>query len=209
MGGRLRAVDVWDIKTGYTNTSRGKYVPALVNPTVSETMKLFKYVFWYADYQPQLEIAQGAIPEVKKAGTKILFANGFSQFPPDQRGFGDFAPVENVEQTYFTSILLSNDSVVAVDPAYPTLTRDGAGTIYQFPRGLIPKVNARILYNMGKSSRWASRDSIPIIMGVKDADQPSIVMLAVLLHRFTGNGTTTNNVPAFLRRVFVDEFGVR
>jgi hypothetical protein len=209
MGGRLRGVDVWDIKAGYTNTSRGKYVPALVNPTVSETMKLFKYIFWYADYQPQLEIAQGAIPEVKKAGTKILFVNGFSQFPPDQRGFGDFAPVENVEPSYFTSILLSNDSVVAVDPTYPTLTRDAAGTIYQFPRGLIPKVNARILYNMGKSSRWASRDTIPIIMGVKDADQPSIVMVAVLLHRFTGNGTTTNNVPAFLRRVFADDFGVR
>jgi hypothetical protein len=208
MGGRLKARDVWDIKTGYSNTSRGKYVPALINPTFSETMKLFKYVFWYADYQPQLEVAQGAIPDVKKAGIKILFVNGFSQYPPDQRGFGDFAPVENIETDYFTSILLANDSVVAVDPSYPRLTRDGLGTIYQFPRGLLPKVNARIIYQMGRSPRWASRDALPIIMGVKDADQPSFVMVAVLLHRFVGNGTTTNNVPAFLRKVFVDEFGV-
>jgi hypothetical protein len=207
MGGRLKARDVWDIKAGFSNTSRGRYVPALVNPTFSETMKLFKYVFWYADYQPQLEIAQGAIPDFKKAGGKVLFVNGFSQYPPDQRGWGDFAPVENVETDYFASILLSNDSLVAVDPGYPRLTRDALGTIYQFPRGLIPKVNARILYQMGRSARWASRDTIPIIMGVKDADQPSFVMVAVLLHRFSGNGTSTNNVPAFLRKVFVDEFG--
>ena len=209
MGGRLKARDVWDIKAGYTNTSRGKYVPALINPTFSETMKLFRYVLWYADYQPQLEIAQGAIPDFNRSGGKVLFANGFSQYPPDQRGFGDFAPVENVEPAYFTSILLANDSVVAVDPSYPRLTRDGAGTIYQFPRGLLPKVNARILYKMGSSPRWASRDTIPIIMGVKDADHPSLVMVAILLHRFGGNGTTTNNVPAFLRKVFRDEFGVQ
>ena len=64
---------------------------------------------------------------------------------------------------------------------------------------------------MGKSPLWASRDTLPIIMGVKDADQPSIVMLSVLLHRFGGNPSDgiPNNVPAFLRKVYYNEFGVR
>jgi hypothetical protein len=64
---------------------------------------------------------------------------------------------------------------------------------------------------MGKSPLWASRDTLPIIMGVKDADQPSIIMLAILLHRFVGNpgAGVPNNVPAFLRKVYYDEFGVR
>jgi hypothetical protein len=75
----------------------------------------------------------------------------------------------------------------------------------------LPKANARIIYQMGKSPLWASRDTLPIIMGVKDADQPSIVMLSVLLHRFGGNPSDgiPNNVPAFLRKVYYNEFGVR
>jgi hypothetical protein len=82
----------------------------------------------------------------------------------------------------------------------------GISTSYNFPRGLIPKVNAYTIYYMGKSSFWASRDTIPIVMGVKDAEPASFVMIAVHLHRFTG---APNNATAFLRRVFQGEFGVQ
>jgi hypothetical protein len=75
---------------------------------------------------------------------------------------------------------------------------------------MLPKVNARILYRMQQSPRWATRDTLPIIMGVlgvSDIDQkPNIVMMSVLLHRFVG---PENNVPQFLRKVFQDEFGVQ
>jgi hypothetical protein len=43
-------------------------------------------------------------------------------------------------------------------------------------------------------------------MGVKDADQPSFVLLAALLHRF---GTPPNRVATLLRKVYKDEFGVQ
>ena len=43
-------------------------------------------------------------------------------------------------------------------------------------------------------------------MGAKDADQASVVYIALLLNRF---GTPPNNVAALLRRVFVGEFGVQ
>lgn len=210
MNGRLKARDVWDMKTGYSGTSRGKYVPALVNPTVIKTFELFKYIFWYADNNPQLDIAQTALPEFKRNGGKVLFATGFTEFPPDVRGFGDFAPIDNIESSYFVKKLLYRDSVIALDGTYPTLILD-LGSIYQFPRGLLPKVNARSIYQMQKSGRWASRDSIPIIMGVKDADQATFVLVSMILHRFGGNpsGGIPNNVPAFLRRVFQGEFGVQ
>ena len=211
MNGRLKAKDVWDIKAGYTSTARGKYVPALINPTFTESLKLFKYILWYCDSNPQMDIAQSSIPVFKAAGGKILFVTGFPQYPADASGFGDFAPIDNIESSYFKSILLAKDSLVSVDPAYPTLYRDANPVIYTYPRGLLPKVNARVIYHMGKSPLWASRDTLPIIMGVKDADQPSIIMLAILLHRFAGNpgAGVPNNVPAFLRKVFSDEFGVR
>jgi hypothetical protein len=211
MNGRLKAKDVWDIKYGYTNTARGKYVPALINPTFTESLKLFKYILWYCDSNPQMDIAQSSLPAFKAAGGKILFVTGFPQYPADSRGFGDFAPIDNIESSYFKSILLAKDSLVSGISAYPTLYRDANPVIYTYPRGLLPKVNAQIIYQMGKSPLWASRDTLPIIMGVKDADQPSIIMLAIFLHRFVGNpgAGIPNNVPVFLHKVYYDEFGVR
>lgn len=135
----------------------------------------------------------------------MLFTAGFPQYIAAQGGLGDFAPIDNIESGYFTTILLANDTVVAVDPTYPTLVRDNLGFIYTFPRGVLPKVSARVLYQMQKSTRWASRDTLPIIMGVKDADQPSFVLLGILLNRF---GTPPDQVGALLRKVFKDEFGV-
>jgi hypothetical protein len=210
LSGRLKASDVWDIKTGYSGTSRGKYVPALINPTFTRTLELFKYVFWYSDNNPQLDIAQSSLPDFKRTGGKVLLVTGFGESTPDQRGFGDFAPIDKVESSSFSKILFSKDSLVAVDPNYPNLIRDNSTTIYSFPRGILPKVNAKIIYQMMKSPRWASRDTLPIVMGVKD-DQASVIMVSGILHRFVGNpgGGFPNNLPLFFRKVFHDEFGVR
>ena len=202
MGGRLGSKDIIDIKKGSSAISRGKFVPPLINPTFTETLKLFKYVFWYGDNAPSLDIIQASLPGFKKAGGKVFLAAGFPQNISAQGGLGDFAPIDNIEANYFTSILLGKDSILAVDPTYPTLVRDTLGTIYTFPRGILPKVDARILYQMQPSTRWSGQP----IMGVKDADRPSFVLLAALLHRF---GTPPNRVAALLTRIYRDEFGVQ
>ena len=202
MGGRLGSKDMLDIKLGASAISKGKFVPPLINPTFTETLKLFKYVFWYGDNAPSLDILQASLPGFKKAGGKIFLAAGFPQYIAAQGGLGDFFPIDNIESSYFTSILLGKDSIVAVDPSYPTLVRDSLGFIYTFPRGILPKVNARVLYQMQSSGRWPGQP----IMGVKDADQASFVLLAAILHRF---GTPPTRVATLLRKVFRDEFGVR
>ena len=202
MGGRLGSKDVFDMKKGSSAISRGKFVPPLINPTFTETLKLFKYVFWYSDNSPSLDAAQASLPGFKKAGGKVLLTAGFPQNISAQGGLGDFVPIDNIETSFFTSILLGRDSIVAVDPTYPNLVRDTLGFIYTFPRGILPKVDARVLYKMQASGRWSGQP----IMGVKDADQPSFVLLAAMLHRF---GTPPDRVATFLRKVFRDEFGVR
>jgi hypothetical protein len=202
LGGRLGSKDILDIKKGSSAISKGKFVPPLINPTFTETLKLFKYIFWYGDNSPSLDIIQASLPGFKKAGGKVFLAAGFPQNIVAQGGLGDFAPIDNIEQSYFTSILLARDSVVSVDPAYPTLVRDTLGLIYTFPRGLLPKVDARILYRMQSSTRWSGQP----IMGVKDADKPSFVLLGTLLHRF---GTPPERLARLLRRVYKDEFGVQ
>jgi hypothetical protein len=202
MGGRLGTKDIIDIKKGSSAISRGKFVPPLINPTFTETLKLFKYIFWYGDNAPSLDIIQASLPGFKKSGGKVFLAAGFPQNISAQGGLGDFAPIDNIEQSFFTSILLARDTVVSTDPNYPTLVRDTLGFIYTFPRGLLPKVDARVLYKMQVSPRWAGQP----IMGVKDADNPSFILLATLLHRF---GTPPERLATLLRRVYRDEFGVR
>ncbi len=203
LGGRLRPRDILDIKRGASSIKRGDYVPALINPTLTETLKLFKYLFWYSDNGPSLEIAQTTLPEFKRAGGKVLFTSGFPENVTGQGSLVDFAPIENVESSFFATRLNASDTLVSVaDPTYPTLVRDNVGTIYAFPRGVLPKVNARVIYRMQTSTRWVGQP----IMGVKDADQASFVLMAALLHRF---GTPPGTVAAFLRRVYGVEFGVQ
>ena len=202
MGGKLGSKDIIDIKKGASAISRGKFVPPLINPTFTETLKLFKYIFWYGDNAPSLDIIQASLPGFKKAGGKVLLVAGFPQNISAQGGLGDFAPIDNIESSFFTSILLPRDTVVAVDPTYPTLVRDTLGFIYTFPRGILPKIDARVLYKMQASPRWAGQP----IMGVKDADRPTFVLIATLLHRY---GTPPNRVAALLRKVYQDEFGVQ
>ena len=203
MGGRLQPKDILDIKRGASAIKRGDLVPALINPTLTETLKLFKYIFWYADNGPSLEIAQSTLSEFRLSGGKVLFVSGFPENVSGQGSLVDFAPIDNVEPGFFVNRLNQGDSLVTdSDPSYPNLVRDNLGSLYTFPRGIIPKINARILYRMQVSTRWVGQP----IMGVKDADQPSFVLLAVLLHRF---GTPPTKVATLLRKVYQQEFGVQ
>lgn len=202
-GGRLRARDILDIKRGSSPLKRGDLVPALINPTLTETFKLFKYIFWYGDNSPSLEIAQTTLPEFKRSGGKVLFVSGFPENVTGQGSLVDFAPLENVAASFFANRLSARDTLRTVsDPTYPLLVRDTLGALYTFPRGILPKVDARVLYRMMPSTRWPGEP----IMGVKDADQPSFVLLAVLLHRF---GLPPANVAALFRKVYFEEFGVQ
>jgi hypothetical protein len=230
---------VWDIKALGKYSSRYKYVPAVINPTFTESIKLFKYVLWFTDLNPQMNIAQAVLYDFEQAGGKVLFImGGFPQYPTiDPRGFGDFAPITNMEDSsYFVSTIVRNrngrgDSVIAVDAAFPSLYYDNGSSTegVQYYRALLPKTNAHTIYQMGKSPAfggWSTYTKLPIVMGVADADRnsnPSIVMLAFALHRFSGNPTgkklagdnpaanniTPNNAPLLLYEVLYNEFGVR
>jgi hypothetical protein len=202
MGGRLKPLDILDIKKGATAIKRGTFVPPLINPTFVETIKLFKYIFWYADNGPSMEIAQTSLPAFKQSGGKVFFASGFPESVSGQGSLVEFAPIVDIEPSYFALRLNTGAVIEPVDTTYPALIRDNAGALYIFPRGVIPKLGARVLYRMAASPSWTGQP----IMGVKDADQATFVLVAAQLHRF---GSPNTNVAALLRRVFQGEFGVQ
>ena len=209
LNGRLGSKDILNIKVGSTQFTRAKFLPALINPTFTETLKLFKYVFWFADNSPSLEIAQISIPEFLKSGGKVFFCSGFPENVSGQGSLVDFAPIQNVASVSFATKLFpaNKDSLLPVsDLSYPILIRDSLGSIYPFPRAIIPKINVEVIYKMHASPNWpTSGEPLMGVRGKNLSGKTNFVLIAALLHRF---GTPPNNLAALFRKVFADEFAV-
>jgi hypothetical protein len=198
--GRFKNRDVWDIKTGATATRRGNFVPAFINPTFLETLKLFKYVYWYSDNQPSLEIAQRVLPDFKRSGGKVLLSAAFPENPGGAQGsVVDFAPIDSISSGSINFIpsktIVFPDSQYAV--GYPAIVRDDNPVPVVFIRWFKAKIDARPIYYLGSSSLWKGN---PLI-GVKDSDRPSFVLIGLPLHRFNGGQQT---VGELVKRVFAD-----
>jgi hypothetical protein len=202
LGGRFRGADVLDIKLGATSTKRGKNVPPYINPTFIETLKLFKYVIWYCDNNPTLDLAQISLPPYQQWGGKVVYTASFPESAVDPRGgITDFAPIDSMAPVPITFVpqntLMNPD---AESPGYPVLRRDTKGVPVAFIRSLSRKINAYNLYRFAEDSRWEGRP----VVAVRSGDH-RFVLFSVPLSRFDGDGTA----GAALWTVFTQEFGVR
>ena len=201
-GGRFRGADVFDIRTGASSTSRGKLLPAYINPTFIETLKLFRYIIWYADNTPTIDVAQLSLPEFQRDGGYILYTASFPESAIDPRGgITDFAPIDSLSPTPITFV--PSKTRVEPDPespGYPVLERDGQGVPVAFIRNLSKKINARNLYRFEESTRWEGKP----VVAVRSGDS-RFVLFGIPLHRFDGTG----NVGSLIHSIFRNEFGVQ
>lgn len=201
-GGRFAGADVFDIKTGANSTTRGKYLPPYTNPTFIETLKLFKYVLWYTDNDPTIDVAQVALPEYQRSGGRILYTAAFPESAIDPRGgITDYAPIDSLSPESIRFV--PSGTKVETDsesPGYPTLVRDTQGVPVAFIRNMFRKINARNLYRFEASTRWEGQP----VVGVRSGDS-RFVLFGIPLHRFDGAG----NVGELIHLVFRNEFGVQ
>jgi len=190
--------DYLDIKYGKTSTSPGIYLPKFINPTFTETMKLFKAVLWFTDNDPTLEVAQLSVKGYTDKGGRILLSMVFPQ-TFDTRSLGDFLPIDSVSPVPLNFIPYDTPVNVTQEGQalnYPQLQRDRQGTVARI-RTFYPSTAAAInLYTLGVSGN-------PII-GFKDVESRR-VFIGLPLHRLNGG---PSNVKEFLRRVIIEEFGV-
>ncbi len=200
--GRYAHADVLDIRAGATSTKKGRFVPPYINPTLTETLKLFKVVLWYSDNLPSIDIAQLCLPSYQQSGGKILFTASFPESAIDPRGgITDFAPVDSIAPQAITFVPAGTN--VLPDPAFsnwPTLQRDSRGVPVAFIRSLFRKIDARTLYTFEESSRWTGRPAVAVESGDR-----RFVIFSIPLHRFDGALT----VGPMLWTLFSTEFGVR
>jgi hypothetical protein len=201
-GGRFRGADVFDIKTGASSTARGKYLPPYINPTFIETLKLFKYVIWYGDNTPTLDVAQLSLPDYQASGGHILFTAAFPESAIDPRGgITDFAPIDSLSPQSIRFV--PADTRVLPDPespGYPELVRDSEGVPVAFVRNLFRKINARNFYRFEESTRWEGEP----VVAVRSGDS-RFMLFGIPLHRFDAE----NSVGALIYLIFRNEFGLQ
>ncbi len=191
--------DIWDIKLGRTTTTPGVLLPGFISPQFTETIKLFKYVFWYSDNEPTISPAQVAINNYLNFGGRVLFSMIFPQVF-DPRGLSDFLPLDSLSAAPI-SILQPNVGInpteAAITQGYPQLRRDSNPNPVARIRTYYPNpLSAQSLYTLDLPGK-------PII-GFKSTDA-RIIFMGVPLHRSNGDPF---KVKDFFNKVLFEEFGV-
>ncbi len=183
---------------------RIKDKPAPLRLLFQETLFLFDRVIWYADSQPNLELAGIVLPAFLNRGGKVIFSTLFTQFFSQQGEPLAFSPVDSV------NLIVTNDPVprevtrilnnrlLQATSARPTLDTLRVSTVLTFVKEIVPKPTATAIYRLQASTEWRGR---PVI-AVEDATH-SFVFFSMPIHRLDG----ARNAGRMMRRIFVEVFG--
>ena len=211
--GSLRGkYDVWDIRGGMIPTSpkKGDLVQPYVIPAFQETLKLYKYVFWYSSDYKDFDIAQAAIAGYRNAGGKIFFCYYALDVSADQgslnQQFRDITgsvdsvmadilrgPSSSSRPVSTTGFVFPGASIIPYDTTeYPVLVRDssssnpadGGKAVWNL-RGFYPTIDARVIYRIQAFGGYGPENPPPVL-GVMSGDK-SVFLLGVPLYRFNGN----------------------
>jgi len=169
--------------------------PPYTNVTFLQTLKLFKYVLWYSDNNPSLDLAASSVQTFIDAGGKIAFSMQFPQ-TVDPVLLQGFLPI-NTDTIYTRTSLLPNTIISAdtADPAYPQLTTITSlfriKSFYLNPNGAIP------IYYFPNNEM---RGFIGFFNNTK-----SLFFYGLPLSKSNGGSV---NVKSLLSKVFFEDFGV-
>lgn len=176
-------------------------------PTITfyETMKLFKYIFWYSNYTPTIDLLSSCVQKFVLHNGKIFLSLSFqyttATFTFDLSIAQSFLPIEGLGETKpYTSVF----SGAVINPSdttvkYPPL-KTNAGT--SFIRTYIPStLSAKKIYDI--SGNAGIDGSINGNVSFMD-NSKSLFFIGLPLHSCNGNGT----VGQLLKKVFFEEFNM-
>ncbi len=165
------------------------------NVTILLTLKLFKYLFWYTDNNPSLDLISTVTQNYLDAGGKIAFSMQFPQ-TIDLSVLQGFLPI-NADSSDARLTLLSGTKFSAsnTQPGYPdlqlTTTIFRVKSFYLNPLGAIP------IY-------YLPNNEMKGYIGFTDS-QKKLFFIGIPLHKAEGGSA---NVKALLQKVFFTDFGL-
>ncbi|MBZ0198844.1 MAG: hypothetical protein K8H86_03185 [Ignavibacteriaceae bacterium] len=172
-----------------------KNLPPYLNVTFRETVKLFKYVFWYSDTNPSLDLANGTTQKFLDGGGKIFFS---MQFPSsvDLSFLQGFLPIladsSSSKSTLFSNVVIS---AAATAPEYPDL----------FTSLNIFRPRAFYLSDIGVTPvYYFPNNELKGHIGFKNSPE-TLFFIGLPLHRLNGGSA---NVKTLMNKVLLDDFGL-
>lgn len=171
------------------------------NVTLYETIKLFKYTFWYSVSNPRLDLLNLVTNKYLQQGGKIAFSMTFQDsnavFAFDLSTLQGFLPIDAVSNTIPLGFLLSGADVLPSSPQvlYPSLkTTEPVAYFRTFSPNSIVSTE---IYDISSSQ---ISGNIALLTNDK-----SEFFIGLPLHLCNGGDA---NVDELLEKVFFDEFGL-
>jgi len=168
--------------------------PPYLNVTFLLTLKLFKYVFWYTDNNPSLDLLSATTQNYIDAGGKIAFSMQFPQ-TVDLTVLQGFLPIipdsSGAKLTVFGGTKIAADST---NSSYPDLVL--SSTIFRVKSFYLSPLGAIPIY-------YFPNHDLNGYIGFTDS-QKKMFFIGVPLHKANGNF----NVKGLLNKVFFQDFGL-
>ncbi len=170
------------------------------NITFLETMKLFKYIFWYSDSSPSLELTSSVTQKFIIGGGKIGYSMTIqkpsSSFEFDLATIQSFLPIEGFGEESPLSFMGSGANILPITgfTEYPQLRT--ASTIGHV-RTYIPTSKAKGVHNLSSSN---ISGKISLIN-----DSKELFFIGLPLHQ---SNAIEGSVKVLIEKVFIDEFGM-
>ena len=175
---------------------------AFESVTILETLKLFKYVFWYSASNPRLGLLNIVTEKYNQAGGKIAFSMTFqdssSTFLFDLSSVQGFLPIDNVSKVLGNGFLLSGaNALPSVQSDFPALKT--SATI-AFSRSFTPNsIIAEKIYDL------FDKNGLALGNIAFRTTSKNLFFIGLPLHQCNGGEA---NVPAVLSKIFFEDFGV-
>jgi hypothetical protein len=175
------------------------------NITFLETIKLFRYIYWYSDATPSLEltssITQKFILNGGKIGYSMTFIEPNSSFNYDLTTLQSFLPIEKfgeevpIRRVYSGANILPISDTTSNFGDYPQLrTEESISYVHTYvPNTLISKG----VYNISSSN---INGNISLITNAKE-----LFFIGVPIH---SSNDITGSAKKLIEKVYLDEFGM-
>ncbi len=169
--------------------------------TMVETMKLFKYVFWYSAANPSLDLLNVITSKFLASGGKIAFSMTFqdstSSYPYDISAIQGFLPIDSMK--YALPLLLLNSDIIPVSGMVEFPSLKTSATIVDVRVFQPNQIIAEKVYEL-----FDDDGNYVGVIGFRNQTK-NLFFVGLPLHLLNGGA---QNVDELLEQIFFDDFGV-
>ncbi len=175
------------------------------NITFLETIKLFKFIYWYADASPSLElissITQKYILGGGKIGYSLTLQEPTADYTFDLASIQSFLPIVDFAEKKPVSFMFAGANAIPINDTtgnsinYPQLRTEST---ISYVRTYIPNnISAKSVYNLSSNQ---INGKISLISKDKD-----LFFIGLPLHQ---SNAIDGSVQKLIEKVYIDEFGM-